>query len=146
MGRGLHQRSAYQEAHLKPGISKRSETMKIRSVLIKAAAVVVLSIVLINGSLARSPIPVGALQATQSATAASIAPASLPLPMESAIVPQTVTYGEVGGVKLILDVYQPATSATSLPAVILIHGGAGSFRDRSVEDDPAHGLDANRYV
>src|SRR5688572_20224808 len=63
-----------------------------------------------------------------------------------AIEPQTVVYGEVGGVELILDVYQPVTSDTPLPAVILIHGGAGKFGDRSLEADRAQGLAANGYV
>ncbi len=64
----------------------------------------------------------------------------------TAIQPQTVAYGEVNGVKLILDVYQPAASDTSLPAVVVIHGGAGKFGDRSVEADRAQGLAANGYV
>jgi acetyl esterase/lipase len=67
-------------------------------------------------------------------------------PTGEAIAPQTVVYGEVGGVELILDVYQPATSDDPLPAVILIHGGAGSFADRSVEADRAQGVAANGYV
>src|SRR5437868_2032264 len=87
MGKGLLQHSESQEEHLKPGTSKRSETMKIKSQLIKAAAVVVLFVLLISGILARSPIPAGALQATEAATAASNAPARLPLPMESPLVP-----------------------------------------------------------
>lgn len=62
------------------------------------------------------------------------------------IQPQTVVYGEVGGEELILDVYQPAASDTLLPAVILIHGGAGLFADRSAEADRAQGLAANGYV
>ncbi|MEP6988575.1 MAG: alpha/beta hydrolase, partial [Chloroflexota bacterium] len=62
------------------------------------------------------------------------------------IKPQTVTYGEVGGEKLVLDVYQPAASDGPLPAVIVIHGGAGSFGDRSGESDRAQGLAANGYV
>src|SRR5829696_8911559 len=59
---------------------------------------------------------------------------------------ETVVYGEADGMDLILDVYQPATSDTPLPAVILIHGGAGMFADRSVEADRAQGLAANGYV
>jgi acetyl esterase/lipase len=62
------------------------------------------------------------------------------------IQPQTVTYGEADSEELILDVYQPAASDTALPAVILIHGGAGMFADRSVEADRAQGLAANGYV
>ena len=61
-------------------------------------------------------------------------------------VPQAAVYGEVGGAELVLDVYQPSTSDMPLPAVILIHGGAGSFADRSVEADRAQGLAANGYV
>ena len=55
---------------------------------------------------------------------------------------KTVVYGEVGDVELILDVYEPTASA----AVILIHGGAGSFGDKSVESDRARGLAAAGYV
>jgi acetyl esterase/lipase len=62
------------------------------------------------------------------------------------IEPQTVVYGEVGDVELILDVYEPVPSDAPLAAVILIHGGAGSFADRSVEADRAQGLAANGYV
>jgi acetyl esterase/lipase len=67
-------------------------------------------------------------------------------PTDGGIQPQTVTYGEADGVELILDVYQPAASVTPLPAVLLIHGGAGMFADRSVEADRAQGLAANGYV
>ena len=63
-----------------------------------------------------------------------------------AIEPQPAVYGEVGGVKLVLDVYEPAPSNTLRAAVVLIHGGAGSFGDRSIEADRAHGLAANGYV
>jgi acetyl esterase/lipase len=59
---------------------------------------------------------------------------------------ETAVYGEVGGVELILDIYLPADSDLPRPAVILIHGGAGSFGDRSVESDRAQGLAANGYV
>jgi acetyl esterase/lipase len=59
---------------------------------------------------------------------------------------ETAIYGMVDDVELTLDVYKPAASNTPLPAVILIHGGAGSFGDRSVESDRAHGLAANGYV
>jgi acetyl esterase/lipase len=45
-----------------------------------------------------------------------------------------------------LDVYEPAPSDAPLAAVILIHGGAGSFGDRSLEADRAQGLAANGYV
>jgi acetyl esterase/lipase len=62
------------------------------------------------------------------------------------IEPETVIYGEVEGVELVLDVYQPATSDNLLPAVILIHGGAGSFGDRSDMVDHSQGLAANGYV
>jgi hypothetical protein len=81
------QHSANQEAHLKPCTGKRSETMKIKSELIKATVVVALAVLLINGNLASSPIRVGALQATTAATAASDGHAGLPLPMESPLVP-----------------------------------------------------------
>src|SRR5215213_10079626 len=67
-------------------------------------------------------------------------------PATNGIEPQTVVYGEIGGVELILDVYQPAASDTPLPAVILIHGGAGSFGDRSDMVDHAQGLAAAGYV
>ena len=46
------------------------------------------------------------------------------------IEPQAVSYGEVGGENLTLDVYQPTVSGTTFPAVILIHGGGGSYGDR----------------
>lgn len=62
------------------------------------------------------------------------------------IVPQAAIYGEIGEVQLVLDVYEPAPSDAPLAAVILIHGGAGSFADRSVEADRAQGLAANGYV
>jgi acetyl esterase/lipase len=67
-------------------------------------------------------------------------------PTVGAITPETVVYGEAEGVDLTLDVYAPAPSASPLPAVILIHGGAGSFGDRSAEADRAQGLAANGYV
>lgn len=70
-----------------------------------------------------------------------------PVPTAKAIKSQTVTYGEVGKQQLVLDVYEPVTSEdTLLPAVILIHGGAGKFGERSVEADRAQGLAANGYV
>jgi acetyl esterase/lipase len=70
-----------------------------------------------------------------------------PEPMPEGIAPTTVTYGRVDDERLILDVYEPATSSDEpRPAVILIHGGAGKFGDRSVEADRAQGLAANGYV
>lgn len=65
---------------------------------------------------------------------------------DTGIQPQTVTYGNANDEDLILDVYQPAASAAPLPAVILIHGGAGSFGDRTDMVDNAQGLAAAGYV
>lgn len=66
---------------------------------------------------------------------------------ETEIAPTTVVYGEVDGQQIVLDVYMPAVEGGALlPAVILIHGGAGKFGDRSVEADRARGLAANGYV
>jgi acetyl esterase/lipase len=70
-----------------------------------------------------------------------------PAPADNTIKPQTVTYGEVGKQKLVLDVYEPVISEDApLPAVILIHGGAGKFGARSDLVDHAQGLAANGYV
>jgi acetyl esterase/lipase len=87
-------------------------------------------------------------EATDEALASCTAlhPCTTILSTDGGIAPQAAVYGEVGGVELSLDVYQPATSDILLPAVILIHGGAGSFGDRSVEADRAQGLAANGYV
>lgn len=42
-----------------------------------------------------------------------------------------VVYGEAGGQKLLLDVYEPATGGSKLrPAVVVVHGGAWSAGDR----------------
>jgi acetyl esterase/lipase len=60
--------------------------------------------------------------------------------------PQTAVYGKVGNQELTLDVYQPTASDAPLPAVILIHGGAGSFGDRSDLSEDAVGLAAAGYV
>lgn len=61
--------------------------------------------------------------------------------------PQTnVVYGEVGGEELLLDIYRPAPSDMLQPAVILIHGGAGSFGERVDLVDHAEGLSAAGYV
>lgn len=57
-----------------------------------------------------------------------------------------VVYGEVNGQKLLLDVYQPTGGSSPRGAVILIHGGAGSYGDRSVEADRAQGLAVAGYV
>ncbi|MBC7813614.1 MAG: alpha/beta hydrolase [Burkholderiales bacterium] len=57
-----------------------------------------------------------------------------------------VVYGEVGGVELLLDIYESAASDAARPAVIVIHGGAGSYGDRSVEADRAQGLADAGYV
>jgi len=62
--------------------------------------------------------------------------------------PTTVVYSEVEGQELVLDVYQPAPSTgdAPYPAVILIHGGGGSFGDRSDLADQAQGLADAGYV
>jgi len=66
----------------------------------------------------------------------------------STAAPTTVVYGEVEGQELLLDVYQPAPSTgdAPYPAVILIHGGGGSFGDRSDLADQAQGLADSGYV
>jgi acetyl esterase/lipase len=76
----------------------------------------------------------------------ALAQDATPQPTSGVIAPQATVYGEVGGVQLTLDVYEPASSNVPLPAVVLIHGGAGSFGDRSIEADRAQGLAANDYV
>ncbi len=62
------------------------------------------------------------------------------------IKPKTVTYGEMGGEKLVLDVYQPTANDTPRPAVIVIHGGAGSFGDRTEMAEYSQSLAAAGYV
>src|SRR5215213_155753 len=89
MQKRLFHHSPDQEDQLKRRTSQRSETMKINSALIKVAAIVALFVLLINGSLASSPIQAGALQGTQAATPLAVGPGSLPLPMESPLVPCT---------------------------------------------------------
>lgn len=42
-----------------------------------------------------------------------------------------IVYGEADGIKLLLDVYRPATGKPPDPAVILIHGGGWSAFDKS---------------
>ena len=61
--------------------------------------------------------------------------------------PQTdVIYGEANGEPLQLDIYQPTTSDNPRPAVILIHGGGGSYGERSDLTDHAQALSAAGYV
>lgn len=62
--------------------------------------------------------------------------------------PTTVVYGEVEGQELLLDVYQPApaTGKDPYPAIILMHGGGGSFGERSDLSDYAQGLADAGYV
>ena len=58
-----------------------------------------------------------------------------------------VVYGEANGESLLLDVHQPpSASDVARPAVMLIHGGAGSFGERSDLADHAAGLSAAGYV
>jgi len=57
-----------------------------------------------------------------------------------------IVYGEVNGQSLLLDIYQPPASDVPHPAVILIHGGAGSFGERDVMVDHAEGLSAAGYT
>ena len=63
-----------------------------------------------------------------------------------AIEPQAASYGEVGGETLMLDVYQPTVSGTTFPAVILIHGGGGSYGDRGDLSAFAQALAEAGYV
>jgi acetyl esterase/lipase len=58
---------------------------------------------------------------------------SRPAPAESQFsVEENVPYGEAGGQKLLLDVYDPAANGTALrPAVVLIHGGGWTSFDKS---------------
>ncbi|MBA3867541.1 MAG: alpha/beta hydrolase fold domain-containing protein [Anaerolineae bacterium] len=87
-------------------------------------------------------------EATEEALASCTAlhPCTTILSTDGGIAPQAAVYGDVGGVELTLDVYEPPPSDSPRAAVILIHGGAGSFGDRSVEADRAEGLATNGYV
>ena len=93
-----------------------------------------------------------AQDATPEATGEALAPCTALHPCatspstDEAIMPQATVYGEVGGVQLTLDVYEPPPSDSPRAAVILIHGGAGSFGDRGAESDRAEGLAVNGYV
>lgn len=93
-----------------------------------------------------------AQDATPEATGEALAPCTALHPCtthpstDEEIVPQAAVYGEVGGVQLTLDVYEPPPSDSARAAVILIHGGAGSFGDRGAESDRAEGLAVNGYV
>ena len=62
------------------------------------------------------------------------------------IEPQAVSYGKVGGENLTLDVYQPTVTGTMFPAVILIHGGAGTFGSRDDLTAYAQGLADDGYA
>jgi acetyl esterase/lipase len=65
-------------------------------------------------------------QQTSSSSTASTQPASVS-------VQQDVTYGTVGGQKLLLDVYQPENrGGRPRPAIVLIHGGSWSSLDKSM--------------
>lgn len=57
-----------------------------------------------------------------------------------------VAYGESDGAPLLLDVARPALDAVVRPAVILIHGGAMMFSDRSDLSAHAAALAAAGYV
>jgi acetyl esterase/lipase len=59
---------------------------------------------------------------------------------------QGAVYGEVDGELLVVDVYQPLTSDVPRPAVILIHGGAGSYGGRSDLRNHAQALAEAGYV
>jgi len=57
-----------------------------------------------------------------------------------------VTYGDVDGQDLLLNVYSPPAREQPRPAVILIFGGAWSFGDRHGMTDPARRLAEAGYV
>jgi acetyl esterase/lipase len=63
------------------------------------------------------------------------------------IEPQTnVVYGVVAGESLLLDIYQPVAGEAPRPTVIVIHGGAGSYGDRSDLSEHAQALARAGYV
>jgi acetyl esterase/lipase len=64
-----------------------------------------------------------------------------PPPME-----KDVEYGRVGGRPLRLDIYRPAASIGSRPAVLLIHGGGWVEGDKSGEREMGEGLARAGYV
>ncbi|MBK8027634.1 MAG: alpha/beta fold hydrolase [Chloroflexi bacterium] len=64
----------------------------------------------------------------------------------AAIEPRAVVYGEVGGVELLLNVYEPALSDSPRAAVVLIHGGAGKYGERRELAEYASRLAAAGYV
>jgi acetyl esterase/lipase len=89
-------------------------------------------------------------QAPATAPSTSQTPAQMPAAsMENApIVTQPdVTYGTVGGHPLLLDIYQPAASASGLrPAVILIHGGGWTSFDKTTMHGMATFLARSGFV
>ncbi len=63
-----------------------------------------------------------------------------------AIKAQLVVYGKVEGTELILDAYQPTSGKAPFPAVVLIHGGAGTFGSRDDLTSYAQGLAEAGYA
>jgi acetyl esterase/lipase len=61
-------------------------------------------------------------------------------------VERNVEYGRVGGHPLRLDIYRPAASIRSRPAVLLIHGGGWVEGDKSSEREMGEGLARAGYV
>lgn len=57
-----------------------------------------------------------------------------------------VVYGEAGGQKLLLDVYQPTVEGKNRPAIILVHGGGWSGGDKKEFADLGKGLAGQGYV
>lgn len=59
-------------------------------------------------------------------------PAAEPLGLEKLATQNNILYGEAGGQKLYLDVMRPKDSLTSLPAIVLVHGGGWSAGSKEV--------------
>jgi acetyl esterase/lipase len=66
---------------------------------------------------------------------------------QEVVAERDVSYGDVGGEKLLLDVFRPASPAAALrPAVILVHGGGWSAGSKEAFTDAAKGLAQNGCV
>lgn len=59
---------------------------------------------------------------------------------------ETITFHEVAGETLMMDVYRPAESTAKAPCVIVIHGGAWTSGDRSDMRELSEGIALNGMV
>ncbi len=67
--------------------------------------------------------------------------------LEAAILTEpNISYGEVDGQELLLDIYRPSDGDAAAPAVLLFHPGGMTDGDRTWMDDAARGLATAGYV